>query len=215
MTATYFAVRNYWRGFYGAVCGAFLFQLAAVWFKEEETLTALFKTSFNVDFPFDPYELVAFAFIGYDMVIAVLIGVRTTDSGLSVPLTLRPNLYENIWTTLKSITGGSILGGSNYFVRLNRTASWPSFSFLPPHFCSISNFREHFDPISNFREHFDPISNFPEHFNPIFNFAEHCLLFFLSSIVCGFFGAFFVFYHRRYVMLRRKYRKYTRWMEFQ
>lgn len=64
VTATYFAVRNYWRGFYGAVCGAFLFQLAAVWFKEEETLTALFKTSFNVDFPFDPYELVAFAFIG-------------------------------------------------------------------------------------------------------------------------------------------------------
>ena len=65
VTATYFAVRNYWRGFYGAVCGAFLFQLAAVWFKDEETITALFKTSFNVDFPFDPLELLSFAFVGY------------------------------------------------------------------------------------------------------------------------------------------------------
>lgn len=65
VTATYFAVRNYWRGFYGAVCGTFLFQLAAVWFKDEETITALFKTSFNVEFPFDPLELLAFAFIGY------------------------------------------------------------------------------------------------------------------------------------------------------
>lgn len=64
VTATYFAVRNYWRGFFGAVCGAFLFRLAAVWVKAEETITALFKTSFRIDFPFDLRELVAFAFIG-------------------------------------------------------------------------------------------------------------------------------------------------------
>ena len=64
VTATYFAVRNYWRGFFGAVCGAFLFRLAAVWFKSEETITALFKTSFNVDIPFDPLEMFFFAFIG-------------------------------------------------------------------------------------------------------------------------------------------------------
>jgi len=64
VTATYFAVRNYWRGFFGAVCGAFLFRLAAVWFKDEETITALFKTSFRPDFPFDLQELVAFTFIG-------------------------------------------------------------------------------------------------------------------------------------------------------
>ena len=64
VTATYFAVRNYWRGFFGAVCGAFLFRLAAVWFKDEETITALFKTSFRPDFPFDLQELAAFALIG-------------------------------------------------------------------------------------------------------------------------------------------------------
>lgn len=64
VTTTYFAVRNYWRGFFGAVCGAFLFRLGAVWFKDEETITALFKTSFRPDFPFDLEELLAFALIG-------------------------------------------------------------------------------------------------------------------------------------------------------
>ncbi|XP_033103927.1 chloride channel protein 2-like isoform X2 [Anneissia japonica] len=64
VTSTYFAVRNYWRGFFGAVCGAFVFRLLAVWNQEEETITALFKTNFRVDFPFDPQELIAFSFIG-------------------------------------------------------------------------------------------------------------------------------------------------------
>ena len=35
VTATYFAVRNYWRGFFAAVCGAFLFRLASVFVKDE------------------------------------------------------------------------------------------------------------------------------------------------------------------------------------
>ncbi|XP_060599935.1 chloride channel protein 2-like isoform X1 [Ruditapes philippinarum] len=64
VTATYFAVRNYWRGFFGAVCGAVVFRLLAFWFKYEETLTALFKTNLKTDFPFDPLELLAFSFIG-------------------------------------------------------------------------------------------------------------------------------------------------------
>ena len=37
VTATYFAVRNYWRGFYAAVCGAFVFRFLAVFFKDEGT----------------------------------------------------------------------------------------------------------------------------------------------------------------------------------
>ncbi|XP_077998012.1 chloride channel protein 2-like [Glandiceps talaboti] len=64
VTATYFAVSNYWRGFFSAVCGAFVFRLLAVWVKEEETITALFKTSFRVDFPFDVQEFIAFSLIG-------------------------------------------------------------------------------------------------------------------------------------------------------
>ena len=35
VTATYFAVRNYWRGLFGAVCGAVVFRLLAFWFKYE------------------------------------------------------------------------------------------------------------------------------------------------------------------------------------
>lgn len=65
VTATYFAVRNYWRGFFSAVCAAILFRLFAIIFEEEETVTALFKTALRHDFPFDAFELLAFAGIGY------------------------------------------------------------------------------------------------------------------------------------------------------
>jgi len=64
VTATYFAVKNYWRGFFTAVCGAFMFRLLAVWITEEETITALFKTRFRLEFPYDLQELLAFVGIG-------------------------------------------------------------------------------------------------------------------------------------------------------
>ncbi|CAG5129965.1 unnamed protein product, partial [Candidula unifasciata] len=64
VTATYFAVRNYWRGFFSAVCGALVFRLLAFWYKSEETLTVMFRTNLRTDIPFDALELFAFAFIG-------------------------------------------------------------------------------------------------------------------------------------------------------
>ncbi|PSN46228.1 Chloride channel protein 2 [Blattella germanica] len=64
VTTVYFAVRNYWRGFFAAVCGATVFRLLAVWFQKEETVTAMFATNFTMDFPFDPQELIVFALIG-------------------------------------------------------------------------------------------------------------------------------------------------------
>ena len=64
VTATYFAVRNYWRGFFGAVCGALVFRLLAVWDEKENTITSLFKTNFPIHFPYDLQELVAFVLIG-------------------------------------------------------------------------------------------------------------------------------------------------------
>ncbi|XP_023247011.1 chloride channel protein 2 [Copidosoma floridanum] len=64
VTTVYFAVRNYWRGFFTAVCGATMFRLLAIWFQREETITAMFITSFTMDFPFDPQELFVFALIG-------------------------------------------------------------------------------------------------------------------------------------------------------
>lgn len=64
VTTVYFAVRNYWRGFFAAVCGATTFRLLAVWFERADTVTAVFKTNFYMDFPFDPQELFVFALIG-------------------------------------------------------------------------------------------------------------------------------------------------------
>ncbi|XP_057320349.1 chloride channel protein 2 isoform X2 [Microplitis mediator] len=64
VTTVYFAVRNYWRGFFAAVCGATMFRLLAIWFQREETITAMFATNFTMDFPFDPQELFIFALIG-------------------------------------------------------------------------------------------------------------------------------------------------------
>uniref|UniRef100_H0VE33 Chloride channel protein 2 n=1 Tax=Cavia porcellus TaxID=10141 RepID=H0VE33_CAVPO len=43
---------------------AFIFRVLAVWNRDEETITALFKTRFRLDFPFDLQELPAFAVIG-------------------------------------------------------------------------------------------------------------------------------------------------------
>ncbi|NWT67231.1 CLCN2 protein, partial [Prunella himalayana] len=64
VTSTFFAVRNYWRGFFAATFSAFIFRVLSVWNKDEETITALFKTRFRLDFPFDLQELPAFAVIG-------------------------------------------------------------------------------------------------------------------------------------------------------
>ncbi|XP_046593725.1 chloride channel protein 2 isoform X2 [Neodiprion lecontei] len=64
VTTVYFAVRNYWRGFFAAVCGATTFRLLAVWLNKEETITAMFPTNFTAEFPFDPQELFVFAIIG-------------------------------------------------------------------------------------------------------------------------------------------------------
>ncbi|XP_049630291.1 chloride channel protein 1 [Suncus etruscus] len=64
VTSTYFAVRNYWRGFFAATFSAFVFRVLAVWNKDAVTITALFRTNFRMDFTFDLKELPAFAIIG-------------------------------------------------------------------------------------------------------------------------------------------------------
>ncbi|XP_065217998.1 chloride channel protein 2 isoform X2 [Planococcus citri] len=64
VTTVYFAVRNYWRGFFTAVCGATVFRLLAVWFNKADTVKAFFPTHFTMEYPFDPQELTVFAFIG-------------------------------------------------------------------------------------------------------------------------------------------------------
>ena len=64
VTSVYFAVRNYWRGFFAAVIGAIVFRLLSIWFQDEETIVAVFRTTFPIEFPYDPQELLVFALIG-------------------------------------------------------------------------------------------------------------------------------------------------------
>ncbi|KJE95626.1 voltage-gated chloride channel protein [Capsaspora owczarzaki ATCC 30864] len=63
VTSTYFAVRNYWRGFFAAVMAALMFRLFALVASDESTITALFTTEFD-EFPYNAQELFAFAIIG-------------------------------------------------------------------------------------------------------------------------------------------------------
>uniref|UniRef100_A0A7E4WAY4 Chloride channel protein n=1 Tax=Panagrellus redivivus TaxID=6233 RepID=A0A7E4WAY4_PANRE len=72
VTTMYFSVRNYWRGFFAAACGATVFRiLRVVVFKEEVTLLAFYQTHFPRD-GFEAGELPFFALIG---VLAGFIGV--------------------------------------------------------------------------------------------------------------------------------------------
>ncbi|XP_044523701.1 chloride channel protein ClC-Kb-like isoform X3 [Gracilinanus agilis] len=63
--SSHFAVWDYWRGFFSAVCGAFMFRLLAVFNSEQETIASLFKTRFRVDIPFDLPEIFFFVLLGF------------------------------------------------------------------------------------------------------------------------------------------------------
>ncbi|XP_053698498.1 chloride channel protein 2-like [Sabethes cyaneus] len=84
-TAPYFAVRNYWRGFLGAVFGTMLYRLLFVWFNVENTITALYETSFTQDVPFCPQELFVFGLFGrllYPAIISFIIATLQYPNGI-------------------------------------------------------------------------------------------------------------------------------------
>ncbi|NWR93814.1 CLCKB protein, partial [Furnarius figulus] len=67
----HFAVRDYWRGFFAATCGAFMFRLLAVFNSEQgkagqagQTIVAVFKIDLKIDFPFDLLETFFFVILG-------------------------------------------------------------------------------------------------------------------------------------------------------
>ncbi|XP_063144539.1 chloride channel protein ClC-Kb isoform X4 [Rattus norvegicus] len=62
--SSHFSVWDYWRGFFAATCGAFMFHLLAVFNSEQETITSIYKTSFPVDIPFDLPEIFFFVALG-------------------------------------------------------------------------------------------------------------------------------------------------------
>ncbi|VDN84712.1 unnamed protein product [Brugia pahangi] len=64
VTTAYFAVRDYWRGFFAAACGAATFSLLRLWINPfEVTVAALFQTKFR-HLSYYPEELLIFACIG-------------------------------------------------------------------------------------------------------------------------------------------------------
>ncbi|XP_074040504.1 chloride channel protein 2 isoform X2 [Leptinotarsa decemlineata] len=64
ITTAYYAVRNYWRGFFAAVWGATTYRLLLVWIDKAQTITVIFKANFFIDIPYDPLELISFAILG-------------------------------------------------------------------------------------------------------------------------------------------------------
>ncbi|XP_062960712.1 chloride channel protein ClC-Kb [Cynocephalus volans] len=68
--SSHFSVWDYWRGFFAATCGAFMFRLLAVFNSEQETITSLYKTSFRVDIPFDLPEI--FFFVGLGAICGIM-----------------------------------------------------------------------------------------------------------------------------------------------
>uniref|UniRef100_A0A1I7X513 Chloride channel protein n=1 Tax=Heterorhabditis bacteriophora TaxID=37862 RepID=A0A1I7X513_HETBA len=64
VTSVYFAVRNYWRGFFAALCAATTFRICRLWLTASEvTVVAYYQTRFPKE-AFFPEELPAFAIIG-------------------------------------------------------------------------------------------------------------------------------------------------------
>ncbi|KAM9243118.1 chloride channel protein ClC-Kb isoform 3-T3 [Dugong dugon] len=62
--SSHYSVWDYWRCFFAATCGAFMFRLLPVFNSEQDTITSLFKTSFRVDVPFDLPEIFFFVVLG-------------------------------------------------------------------------------------------------------------------------------------------------------
>uniref|UniRef100_A0A915PI94 Chloride channel protein n=1 Tax=Setaria digitata TaxID=48799 RepID=A0A915PI94_9BILA len=85
VTTAYFAVRDYWRGFFAAACGAATFSLLRLWIDPfEVTLAALFQTKFRHR-SYYPEELLIFACIGwivYPLTISMLYSTITYPHGL-------------------------------------------------------------------------------------------------------------------------------------
>ncbi|XP_063063713.1 chloride channel K [Engraulis encrasicolus] len=61
---SHYAVRDYYPSLLAAACGALTFRLLSVLSREQETVQALFKTSYSSNLPFQPIEILAFAALG-------------------------------------------------------------------------------------------------------------------------------------------------------
>uniref|UniRef100_A0A8D3BM36 Chloride channel protein 2 n=1 Tax=Scophthalmus maximus TaxID=52904 RepID=A0A8D3BM36_SCOMX len=145
VTSTFFAVRNYWRGFFAATFSAFIFRVLAVWNRDEETITALFKTRFRLDFPFDLQELPAFAVIGIAsgfggalfvylnrLIVQFIRKQKAINRFLMKKRLLYPALVTLLVSTLTFPPGfGQFMAGKFWMSALATTIPVPCGAFMP------------------------------------------------------------------------------------
>ncbi|XP_030363748.1 chloride channel protein ClC-Kb-like isoform X2 [Strigops habroptila] len=110
--SSHFAVRDYWRGFFAATCGAFMFRLLAVFNSEQETIAAIFKSDLKIDFPFDLLETFFFAILGkpvYTALVVLLLASITFPPGLGQLMASRLTMKEYLITLFDNRTWGLLV----------------------------------------------------------------------------------------------------------
>uniref|UniRef100_A0A8C7D1N1 Chloride voltage-gated channel 1 n=1 Tax=Oncorhynchus kisutch TaxID=8019 RepID=A0A8C7D1N1_ONCKI len=145
VTSTYFAVRNYWRGYFAATFSAFIFRVLSVWNKDAVTITALFRTNFRMDFPFDLQELPAFAIIGIScgflgaffvylnrQVVLVMRRQTALTRFLTKHRLIYPGAVTFVIATLTFPPGfGQFMAGEFWMSAVSTTMPIPSGAFMP------------------------------------------------------------------------------------
>ncbi|XP_067879661.1 chloride channel protein ClC-Kb-like isoform X2 [Heterodontus francisci] len=109
-TATHFAVRNYWRGFFAATCAALMFRVLAVVNNEHETVAVLFTTNWKVEFPFDLPEFLSFAILGkilFAGFVALVLASVTFPHGVGQYIGSRLSMKEHLETFFDNRTWGT------------------------------------------------------------------------------------------------------------
>ncbi|KAM9521270.1 chloride channel protein ClC-Kb-like isoform 2-T2 [Guaruba guarouba] len=110
--SSHFAVRDYWRGFFAATCGAFMFRLLAVFNSEQETIAALFKSDLKIDFPFDLLETFFFVILGkpiYTALVVLLLASITFPPGLGRLMASRLTMKEYLISLFDNRTWGLLV----------------------------------------------------------------------------------------------------------
>ncbi|XP_074416458.1 chloride channel protein ClC-Kb-like isoform X3 [Larus michahellis] len=110
--SSHFAVRDYWRGFFAATCGAFMFRLLAVFNSEQETIAAVFKSDLKIDFPFDLLETFFFVILGkpvYTVLVVLLLASITFPPGLGQLMASRLTMKEYLTSLFDNRTWGELV----------------------------------------------------------------------------------------------------------
>ncbi|XP_074781038.1 chloride channel protein ClC-Kb-like isoform X2 [Athene noctua] len=110
--SSHFAVRDYWRGFFAATCGAFMFRLLAVFNSEQETIAAVFKSDLKIDFPFDLLETFFFAILGkpvYTVLVVLALASVTFPPGLGQLMASRLTMKEYLTSLFDNRTWGTLV----------------------------------------------------------------------------------------------------------